>query len=642
MKSVRRTLILNLFLFLVLSFTIFYISIFDLLAANIKDKSNATKQLLQKQFSEQCDESLRREAHTLAGVVHSQMAFDELRKLPFLHMGLLIASTTPYAHAQIPLWAFETPTWDRKSQDLYFQLITKIEPNMEVFNRSQAATNSEFLQISNDMGSTWRSPSLKNESMPLKLLEDANGEKLYESFDNLFLDNGTQVRRITFRSPITRSRWQIYQNRPRRAIEHPERLALLGSGLIHGLSPVIQQRNNRGFGRGRPPGGMPPPPPPPKKSEVNNKQNPSKESSPPGSSSRPPDFFEQTVPYIHVQVAWELETHPTILLLKEKLDERIEILEKSTKKNLTSIQNKLFGIGFGVLAIILIGSWFLIGHGLKPIAKLSEAVSHISLKNFSLPVKDEELRTEVFPLVDRLRGTLKQLEEAFAREKRAAADISHELRTPIAALTTTIEVCLRKPRTNEEYKVTLEEAKSISKELKLLVERLLRLAWIDAGQDKVKNQDVNLDDLVSGCYTISKPLAEAKGLKFNMTLEPAIMLKTDPDKLREILMNLVHNAIEYNRPGGEINLLAKQQANQTVLIEVSDTGIGMPKEIHERIFERFFRGDASRNAVGAHAGLGLSIVKEYIERMGGKLKLDSQVGVGSRFEIELPKTSKIM
>ena len=131
-------------------------------------------------------------------------------------------------------------------------------------------------------------------------------------------------------------------------------------------------------------------------------------------------------------------------------------------------------------------------------------------------------------------------------------------------------------------------------------------------------------------------MAEAQGLHFQFTAEKSLTVNTDPDKLREVVMNLVHNAIEYNRPGGEVEILARSGVAGGVVVEVRDTGIGIPLEMHEKIFERFYRGDPSRNAAGVHAGLGLAIVKEYIDRLGGRLFIESAVGTGSRFRVELP------
>jgi len=116
-----------------------------------------------------------------------------------------------------------------------------------------------------------------------------------------------------------------------------------------------------------------------------------------------------------------------------------------------------------------------------------------------------------------------------------------------------------------------------------------------------------------------------------------IGLKTDPDKLREVIMNLLHNAVEYNRAGGRVELAARHADGQ-VHFEVRDTGIGMSSEVRERIFERFFRADSSRHATGVHAGLGLAIVKEYVERLGGTIHVESMPDMGTTFRVSFPAT----
>src|SRR5439155_22282400 len=114
-----------------------------------------------------------------------------------------------------------------------------------------------------------------------------------------------------------------------------------------------------------------------------------------------------------------------------------------------------------------------------------------------------------------------------------------------------------------------------------------------------------------------------------------LLLETDPAKLREVLMNLLHNAVEYNRPGGTIDLTVRREGPSAVF-EVRDTGIGMTAEVREKIFERFYRADASRQATGIHAGLGLAIVKEYVARLGGTIEVESEPGAGTTFRVTLP------
>ncbi len=113
------------------------------------------------------------------------------------------------------------------------------------------------------------------------------------------------------------------------------------------------------------------------------------------------------------------------------------------------------------------------------------------------------------------------------------------------------------------------------------------------------------------------------------------MVRSDPDKLREIVTNLLHNAIQYNRPGGAVDLRVGRQ-NGTLELEVQDTGIGIAPDARERIFERFYRADPSRGGEDLHAGLGLAIVKEYIDLMGGSIGVESTEGQGSTFRVLLP------
>ncbi len=117
-------------------------------------------------------------------------------------------------------------------------------------------------------------------------------------------------------------------------------------------------------------------------------------------------------------------------------------------------------------------------------------------------------------------------------------------------------------------------------------------------------------------------------------------LTTDPDKLREVLNNLLHNAIQYNCPAGQIDLTVARD-NGHVRLEVRDTGIGIAPEARELIFERFYRADPSRTSDGMNAGLGLAIVKEYVELMGGRIAVNSAPGQGSTFRIELPATPTV-
>jgi signal transduction histidine kinase len=167
------------------------------------------------------------------------------------------------------------------------------------------------------------------------------------------------------------------------------------------------------------------------------------------------------------------------------------------------------------------------------------------------------------------------------------------------------------------------------------VDRLLTLARLDAGVDTLRVQPVDVGVLAEQCAAVARPLAEARGVSLEVCRKAPGPVLADPDKLREVVNNLLHNAIEYNRPGGSVGLLVARQDGH-LDVEVCDTGIGIAPEARGHIFERFYRADPSRTGDGLHTGLGLAIVKEYVDLMGGSITFETAEGRGSTFRVRLP------
>lgn len=376
-----------------------------------------------------------------------------------------------------------------------------------------------------------------------------------------------------------------------------------------------------GWGGGGGPGRDQPRPGPPREAQP-----------PPARPPQPPATF---VNYYHVaRPTTELEADVARIhgdAIREKAGVRQATV--TTRRNV----QLLLGLGSVVAFIgLLVGGWVLVGLGLRPLRKLTDAVSRVSERDFHLPVTANELSHELVPIHARLAQSLDELRQAFDREKQAVADISHELRTPVASMLATIDVTLRRPRTADQYKQALEDCRQLTKQLGGLVERVMTLAYLDAGQTQVNATDTDPVEVASGCAAVIRPLAESQGLTLTMDLQPTPSLSTDPDKLREVVINLLHNAVEYNRPGGSVKLAVRREVNGGTVVEVSDTGIGMTPDVRGRIFERFYRADASRTATGVHAGLGLAIVKEYVDRLGGTISVESEQDRGSTFRVTLP------
>jgi heavy metal sensor kinase len=344
----------------------------------------------------------------------------------------------------------------------------------------------------------------------------------------------------------------------------------------------------------------------------------------------PPAFFT-------VQVASSTaQLDAAIAAIGEEHDQKVAELEEESKATLAQLRRQLLWISLATFGATIVGGFVLIWLGLRPLGRLTDAVSRVSTKDFRLPLDDQRrLPSELRPIAGRLTQTLEMLKRAFAREKQAAADISHELRTPLAALMTTLEVGLKKPRSAEEYRELLEDCRLSGQQMTRLVERLLALARLDAGVDTLRAHSVDVAGLAEQCAAVVRPLADARGLSLRVHRNGPALIVADPNKLSEVMTNLLHNAIEYNRPAGSVDLRVARENGQLHL-EVRDTGIGISPEARDHIFERFYRADPSRQADGLHAGLGLAIVKGYVDLMGGTISVESTEGVGSTFSVDLP------
>ena len=609
MKSIRRALILTLVSVLVLALALVGLLVYSMTKRTLAAKLETSRQLIESQYQEEFDGKLLEQSRTLADLVRAQVKEDRLRQLALTPLGYLTAAPSPMGHITSSVWLLQGLR-GQYSFHLHASLVGEIAINEDDLVREHDTRNFEYSQVNTEWGAAWTSRTLGDYTIPLNNAILSSGPRFDWRFDDVTI-GGVRGRRVVLKVPLTR--WQfLFTRRPpsprlggRFGPDYePPLAAVVGGAAVVSSRPNFPER---------------PPRAAPKSESANIPYR------------QPPPIF--------ITCVWDLDgEHPVIKELQASRDRRLAELVADKKGELYDMRLRL--IWTALLALVLFCSvgWLMIGLGLKPLRTLSESVSRISPKDFRLQVDARELPREVLPVVDRLEQTLAELRRAFDREKQATADISHELRTPIAALLTTLEVSLRKPRSNEDYLETLRDTHAIGKQLNRLVERILTLAWLDAGEVKVHLACVDVRELLESCAAISRPLAEARGLNFRLDLPKPFHIETDPDKLREVLINLLHNAIEYNRPGGDVTLAAQRAARGGLVVTVADTGIGITLDDQQRIFERFYRADPSRNETGVHAGLGLSIVKEYVERLGGTLTLDSGVGRGSRFRIELPES----
>lgn len=294
----------------------------------------------------------------------------------------------------------------------------------------------------------------------------------------------------------------------------------------------------------------------------------------------------------------------------------------------------LLAAGGGVLAVGLGGGWWLTTWAIRPVEQISAAARRIAEGNLSERIAGAEVDNELGRLAAVLNSTFARLEAAFAQQKQFTADASHELRTPIAVLISEAQTALARPRTAAEYRETIEACLATAQQMRRLTESLLDLARLDAGPQTLRLEPVDLAALAGAGLEQVRPLAAARGIRLEAQLMPA-PCRGDPDRLTQLVTNLLVNAIHYNRDGGAVRLTTGPERGGAKLA-VADTGLGIGPEDLPHIFERFYRADKARARSEGRFGLGLAICKAIVQAHGGSIGVSSQPGQGSVFEVWLP------
>ncbi|MEK6323058.1 MAG: heavy metal sensor histidine kinase [Acidobacteriota bacterium] len=290
------------------------------------------------------------------------------------------------------------------------------------------------------------------------------------------------------------------------------------------------------------------------------------------------------------------------------------------------------------LALVLasLGGLWLAKKALSPVDRLTRTAERIGRGNLTERVEEPRSRDEIGRLAATFNQMISRLEQSFERERRFTADASHELKTPLAVLRGDIEVALRRQRTPEEYQRVLESSLEEIARLTKLTEDLLTLARSDADESVLEREQVQLDQLAAEAREYIAPLAQSAGVSLSYEAPPsAIVVEGDQKRLQQLLVNLLDNAIKYTPPGGSARLALSKQGSSAV-IEVTDTGRGIPASALPHIFERFYRQTDPRDSRVTGFGLGLAISKWIADAHGGAIEVNSREGQGSIFTVRLP------
>jgi heavy metal sensor kinase len=297
----------------------------------------------------------------------------------------------------------------------------------------------------------------------------------------------------------------------------------------------------------------------------------------------------------------------------------------------------LLGLPVGVAAAG-VGGYVLARRALAPVDRMSERARSINAErlNDRLPVDNPD--DELGRLATVFNETLMRLESSFDQMRRFTADASHELRTPLTAIRSVGEVGLRGRRDEAAYREIIGSMLEEVDRLALLVDKLLTLSRADTGRASLNVDIVDIAQLAEEVAEQLGVLAEEREQTISVRSEVAPRWLGDRMVLRQALLNLVDNAIKYTPVGGEIEI-AVAQAPEGTIIDVTDTGPGIPSDLQSRIFDRFYRVDKARSRENGGTGLGLAIAKWAVEVNGGRLTLEPTNGAGSRFRITLSQTA---
>jgi len=288
----------------------------------------------------------------------------------------------------------------------------------------------------------------------------------------------------------------------------------------------------------------------------------------------------------------------------------------------------------GALAIASMIGLLLAGGALAPIDRITQAAQTIAHSNdLSRRVEQKPTKDEVGRLAATFNEMLGRIEELFRTEQRFVADVSHELRSPLTAIRGNLDL-LRRGALNdaEARQEALDAVDSEASRMQRLVQDLLLLAQADAGVE-IQKQVVELDTLLLDLYRQAR--LSTGEVKVSLGSEDQAQVLGDADRLKQLFLNLIDNAIKYTPSGGEVKLSLALKG-EWACVSVADTGVGIPAKDLPKIFDRFYRVDKARSREQGGTGLGLSIAKWVVDQHGGQIQAVSEVGKGSTFTVWLP------
>lgn len=308
--------------------------------------------------------------------------------------------------------------------------------------------------------------------------------------------------------------------------------------------------------------------------------------------------------------------------------------------SLARFRNLCFGVMAFALVLSVIGGRILSRKSLRPVNAMATKARRIGTESISERLHRSNNGDELDQLASVLNEMLERLETQIRHIQQFTADAAHELRTPLAALRGNAEVALGTHANDADRRRALEDGIEEYDRLSRLTDDLLLLARADAGQDLLRRENISLEKTVRDVVDLYVPLALEKGVTLACSVESAEFVNADDGRIRQLISNLLDNAVKYSPRGGNVDITLTRRDNDAILT-IEDDGCGIPSQHIPHVFDRFYRVDAARSRSTAGFGLGLAICRTIVEAHGGSITIQSNAGCGTKVICKLPAATQL-
>ena len=319
--------------------------------------------------------------------------------------------------------------------------------------------------------------------------------------------------------------------------------------------------------------------------------------------------------------------------------ERFTVITGASQSTMLRVLRSLAWVLAGVCPVVLlfaaVAEFLVIRRPLKPVLVLTQQTEYIGRDHLGERLLVPGTGDELQRLAIALNRMIERLEDALAHNHRFSADASHELRTPLTIIRGELEQSIQEPGLSSTVVDSIGSALEEIDRMSQIVQSLMATAYLDSGGEHMEREPTDLGRLVGITIEQMRLLAEERNITLIADKLEPLSVNGNPTRLKQVIVNLIDNAMKYNRPGGTVSTSVVAQGNK-VLLRVADTGIGIPAASIPYIFDRFYRADKTRSRATGGIGIGLAIVKAICNAHQADIKVQSSEDKGSVFEVHFP------